>query len=99
MKKELNYMSEIIATNNEVALKIARRQKYVEDLARIVRRLEVLSEEIWTPERFTAKEYESRVNEYKNLEFEYEVKERNFKNEFSYKDIENELERITKQLK
>lgn len=81
---------------NEVEKKIARRQKLVNRLRVIVNRMDELSDAIFSPENYTAAEYEAIVTEYKNLEFEYNQKELALKVEFPYKDIEQELEKITK---
>lgn len=89
----------ISVSNNEINRKIARRQKLVDDLARITRRMDVLSDHLFDPARFNAHEYENMVNEYRNLELEFEIKERNLRQEFPYKDINEEIERITKIIK
>ena len=79
--------------SNEVEKKIARRQKLVNRLRWIINRMDELADAIFSPEDFTASEYETIVIEYKNLEFEYSQKETALRVEFPYKDIENELKK------
>lgn len=91
----MTYISDAQMAQNEIQRKIARRQHLVADLTRISQRLDKIEEELYAPERHTGREYDNLVQERSGLLIEYENKERSLKQEFPFKDIDEEIERIT----